>query len=172
MSGIDVVTDPHFIARFACGNSQASFSPEDSLEAVYAELPNSIIEAATGSIIEPISWGKVSSLALPKYSAPKPVVAPDKREKIRLDLALCELSWLWASIGTLLNQCLIVESIHSVPVAQLALVSRSRNALNAKHRDAQTAIQRRSRSNDGLHSHVWMQSRLCGNSETLRMTFP
>jgi hypothetical protein len=99
------------------------------------------------------------------------VVAPGKREKICLDLALCELSWLWASITTLLNQYLIVEPIHSAHVAQLALVSRSRYALNAKYRDAQTATQRRSRSNDGLDSHVWMQPRLCGNSETLRMTF-
>jgi hypothetical protein len=99
------------------------------------------------------------------------VVAAGKREKIRLDLALCELSWLRASISTLLNQCLIVEPIHSVHVAQLALVSRLRYALNAKYRDAQTAIQRRSRSNDGLDLHVWMQSRLCGNSETLRVTF-
>ena len=100
------------------------------------------------------------------------MVAPGKREKIRLDLALCELSLLWASIGTLLNQCLIVEPIHSVHAAQLALVSRSRYALNAKYQDAQTAIQRRSRSKDGLDLdlHVWMQSRLCEN-ETLRMTF-
>jgi hypothetical protein len=71
MSEIDVFSDPHCTARFACGHSTASFSPEDFLETLlYAELPNSTNEAATGSIIEPISWGKVSSLALPKYSAP------------------------------------------------------------------------------------------------------
>jgi hypothetical protein len=70
MSEIDVFSDLHCTDRFACGHSAASLSLEDFLEALYAELPNNTNEAATGSIIEPISWGKVSSLALPKYSAP------------------------------------------------------------------------------------------------------
>jgi hypothetical protein len=64
MSEIDVFSDPHRTARFACGHSPALFSPEDYL-ALHAELPNSTNEAATMSIIEPISL-RVSSLALPK----------------------------------------------------------------------------------------------------------
>jgi hypothetical protein len=95
MSGIDVLDDPDCTARttrFACGPSSASFSPEDFLEALHAELPNIANEAATGSIIEPISL-RVSSLVLPTIpGTTKPLVAAGKREKIRLYLALCELS--------------------------------------------------------------------------------
>jgi hypothetical protein len=95
MSGIDVVNDPDRIARTArlgCGASSASFSPEDFLEALHAELPNIAIEAATGSIIEPISL-RVSPPVLPTIpGTTKHLVAAGKREKIRLYLALCQLS--------------------------------------------------------------------------------
>ena len=91
MSEIDVVNDPDRTAptaRFACRPSSASF-PEDFLEALHAELPN---EAAPRSIIEPISL-RVSSLVLPTIpGTTEPLVAPGKREKIRLYLALCQLS--------------------------------------------------------------------------------
>ena len=95
MSGIDVLNDPDrtvSIARFTCRPSSASFLPEDSQEALHAELPNIANGAATGSIIEPISL-RVSSLVLPATpDTTKPLVASGKREKIRLYLALCQLS--------------------------------------------------------------------------------
>lgn len=95
MSGIDVVNDPDRTARtarFACRPSSASFPPEDFLEALHAELPNIVNEAAPTSIIEPISL-RVSSLVLPTIpGTTKSLVAPGKREKIRLYLALCQLS--------------------------------------------------------------------------------
>jgi hypothetical protein len=66
--------------------------PEDFPEALHAELPNVANEVAAGSIIEPISF-RVSSLLLPTMpGTTKLLIAPGKMEKIRLYLALCELS--------------------------------------------------------------------------------
>jgi hypothetical protein len=82
------------IAHFACGTSSASFqfSPEDILETTHAELPNIANEATTGSIIEPISLRVSSLVGLTLSGTTKPFIAPGEREKIRLYLALCELS--------------------------------------------------------------------------------
>jgi hypothetical protein len=83
-----------YTASLACGTSSASFqfSPEDILETIHAELPNIANEAATGPIIEPISFRVSPLVALTLSGTTEPLVAPRKREKIRLYLALCELS--------------------------------------------------------------------------------